>query len=283
VARTRRVAAPPFDGTRSDRGALDRGAVIAYVVLAFGLSWAWWIPLALGGHTVSAGVGWPTHLPGLLGPAAAATIVTAWCDGRAGVADLASRVVRWRVAWWVYALIAATAALLVVPFVVGRSGDAAELGRYSGAPEAGVWLVPYVLVVNGFGEEIGWRGFLADRLLRTESMGRTAVVVWAIWTLWHLPLFWVNDHFREFGVSGTIGWLVGIGFGSLFLTWLYDSARRSILVVALWHTTYNFTTATEASAGLSAALATMMVIVVAVVIARRPATWRRPGASAASG
>jgi hypothetical protein len=41
-----------------------------------GLTWAWWLPLAVAGRTVTQGDGWPTHFPGLLGPALAALLVT---------------------------------------------------------------------------------------------------------------------------------------------------------------------------------------------------------------
>ena len=67
---------------------------------------------------------------------------------------------------------------------------------------------------------------------------------------------------------------IGIGFGSVFLTWLYASAGHSVLVVAVWHTAYNFTTATEASAGVAAAVASTAVILASVVILSRPSSWR---------
>ena len=250
--------------------------VVWFVVLAYAISWAWWVPLAVSGTVVDRGRGWPTHLLGLLGPALAALVVTGMFAGRPGLLELGARVVRWRVGWVWYGLIAATAALAAVPLLTGSDVVLGDLVVYSGAPAVGVAVVLYVLVINGFGEEIGWRGFLAEHLLRETSTGRTALIIWPIWGLWHLPLFWVVASFRDFGVAGTIGWAVGIGFGSVFLTWLYQSAGHSILIVALWHTAYNFTTATEASAGAAAAIASTVVIVAGVVILRRPSTWRSP-------
>ena len=73
--------------------------LVAFVALAYGLSWACWIPLALTGTVVEAGQGWPTHLPGLLGPAVAAVVVTAATEGRRGLRELGRRMVRWRVRW----------------------------------------------------------------------------------------------------------------------------------------------------------------------------------------
>jgi membrane protease YdiL (CAAX protease family) len=251
-----------------------------FVGLTYAMSWAWWIPLTMSDTDVAPAQGWPTHLPGLAAPAVAAFLVTAAAEGKAGLRELMSRVLRYRVGWRWYGLIAGTAALSLLPLLTTTDHRIEEVFEYSGAPIAGIWIVVYVLLLNGFGEEIGWRGFLAERLLATHSVGRTALLVWPIWALWHLPLFWVTTNFMELRGPGAIGWVVGIGFGSVMLTWLYDRASHSILVVALWHTAYNFTTATEASAGTTAALVTAAVILGSVVVMRRPATWVAPDATA---
>jgi len=84
-------------------GAARHSRLGLYVVLAYGLSWAWLLPLALTGSTIEPGRGWPTHFPALLGPMVAALLVAA----RAGeLRGLVSRMVRVRVGpgWWLVAL-----------------------------------------------------------------------------------------------------------------------------------------------------------------------------------
>ncbi|HYN30214.1 MAG TPA: CPBP family intramembrane glutamic endopeptidase [Dermatophilaceae bacterium] len=139
-----------------------------------------------------------------------------------------------------------------------------------------------MLVVNGFGEEAGWRGFLADTRLQRHGRAVTAGLVWVIWALWHLPLFWVVCSFRDFGPVEVVGWLVGLLLGSVVLTELYVAGARSVLVVAVWHTAYNVTTATEATAGLVAAVSSTAVMAAAVLLLLRRSAWRgpdvRPGA-----
>lgn len=68
-------------------------------------------------------------------------------------------------------------------------------------------LVLGVLVVNGFGEEVGWRGMLAHRLLDRHSLLTTSVMVWVVWAAWHLPVFLLVADFREMGWTA-LGWLV---------------------------------------------------------------------------
>jgi len=248
-----------------------------YVGLAFAFSWAWWLPMAAAGQVSRSGQGWPTHLLGLTGPAFAAVVVTALSGGATGLADLWRRAVRWRVGlrWWL--LVSATLGLSGLGFARGWwEGDPVplrDLGLYSGAPAVApgalLLVAIYVLLVNGFGEELGWRGFLADRLLPRFGRLRTATLVWFVWALWHAPLFLVVENFRAFNLLTALGWLVGLWFGSYFLTWLYESTGGSVLLVAAWHTAYNLSTATEATAGLAAAASSTLVMAAAVVLLLR--------------
>ena len=69
-----------------------RNPLLSFFVLAYGFSWAYWIPLALAGVRAAPG-STATHVPGLLGPALATLIVTGVTEGRAGVVSFARRLV----------------------------------------------------------------------------------------------------------------------------------------------------------------------------------------------
>lgn len=255
--------------------------VASYVVLAYLLSWAAWLPPLLQDSVVRASVGWPTHLPGLLGPALAAVVVTALVDGRGGLRDLGRRAVRWRVGrgWWLVVVATlALAVLALVPPLVGGDDPPTpgDFTRYTGVGDlTPVGVVLLVLLVNGFGEETGWRGFAVERLLPDHGLRWTALVVGLIWMGWHLPLFWILADFRGFGFL-VVGWAVGLMAGSVVLTYLYRGSGHSILLVAAWHTAYNFTTATEATGALVGTVTSMLVILAAVWVLRRGERDRRP-------
>lgn len=155
--------------------------VVAFVLATFAWTRAWWIPMVATGSIAREGQGWPTHALGLLGPAVGAVVTTARYQGRYGMAELWSRVTRWRVAprWW--ALVAATALLVLLPLLLDADVRAGDFFRYSGLPAIGLFTVVYALVVNGFGEEIGWRGFLAEHLLGRFSLALTSLLVWVVW------------------------------------------------------------------------------------------------------
>ncbi|MEZ4503720.1 MAG: CPBP family intramembrane glutamic endopeptidase [Dehalococcoidia bacterium] len=246
----------------------------AYAVLAVALSWAWWLPLALGTDDVRAGVGWPTHLPGLAGPALAVLIVTAIASGTAGLREVGSRLTRWQVGrWWltVPAILLAGAAALLAS---GGVEDAADLTSYNGLPSSlgPLATIAVVLVVNGIGEELGWRGFVADRLLQRHGVVLTALLTTAVWAPWHAPLFFLVDSFEAFSPPELIGWTLGLASGAIVLTWIYARSGRSVLLVAAWHTAFNFTSATPAANGAVAATTSTLVMFAALAIV--VAEWR---------
>jgi hypothetical protein len=80
-----------------------------------------------------------------------------------------------------------TAALALLGVVVAAvTGDPipslAAFASYSGMGRMGLaGVVVVAFVANGIGEETGWRGFAADRLLRNHSLSRTSFLVAAVW------------------------------------------------------------------------------------------------------
>jgi membrane protease YdiL (CAAX protease family) len=261
-------------------GAARHSRLGLYVVLAYGLSWAWLLPLALTGSTVEPGRGWPTHFPALLGPMVAALLVAA----RAGeLRGLVSRMVRVRVGpgWWLVAL-SPLGLLLLGLLTTGLTGDPlpryADFAAMSGLPS--VWgpvlVGAVIVVVNGFGEETGWRGFALPALQRRFDPLTAMLVLAVIWAGWHAPMFLVLTSFRDFGPAVAVGWLLGLVAGSIVLGWLYNRTG-SIAVVAVWHGLFNVVSGTAAASGTQAAVVSAAVMVWATLLVGLELVARRRG------
>ena len=255
--------------------------LVCFFALAYALSWADWIPLALSGASVVPG-GETTHFPGLLGPAAAAFIVTALADGVPGVRSLLRRlflICRPRLKFVAYALsplVFLGLALAVMAVVGTRIAPVSDFGIYSGLPVLPLTSVLIlVLVFNGFGEETGWRGFALGHLQRRFGPVRGTVLLGLIWAGWHVPMFWFVEGYRSLGLLTLIGGFgLGICAGSVVLARVLNRTGGSVLAAALWHTTYNLTSATAGSHGMIGAVATTCVMVWAGWILFLE--WRRP-------
>jgi membrane protease YdiL (CAAX protease family) len=266
------------DPGRGVLAAVRRRPLAAFFVLAYLISWGYWVPVAAAGGHLS-------HFPGLLGPMLAAFAVSAVVTGRAGVADLLRRMARWRVPvrWYAAVLVplAAAAVALAVASAFGGMPALDQLSRMPGLPAAG-WFAVLALafLVNGYGEETGWRGFAWPRLRERHGLAGAALLLTGPWALWHLPTFWLDTGLRGFAPVMVPGFLVGMAAGAVVLGWLYERTGGSVLVVALWHASLNMASATDGTEDVAAA-ATVAAIFWAVLILR--AERRRTAAAAGEG
>jgi membrane protease YdiL (CAAX protease family) len=90
-------------------------------------------------------------------------------------------------------------------------------------------------VFYGFGEEVGWRGFLLPRLQAKASAFRASLVLAFGWGAWHVPLFAFSHGLSSLGPAAAIGWFASLTLGSILLTWLFNSSGGSIVAVAFFH------------------------------------------------
>jgi membrane protease YdiL (CAAX protease family) len=263
------------------RAFVRRHPIASFVVLAYALSWADWIPLALRGTRVVPG-GSVTHFPGLLGPAIAAFVIVAIGDGSAGVARLLRRMVRVSKpsrAFLLYSL--SPLAFLALALVAARIAHRPmppirDFGLYSGLPALSLPVVLLLVVLfSGYGEEIGWRGFALERLQERFGSVKGTLVLALIWAGWHTPAFWFVEGYRTMGVGTLLGGFgLGICAGAIVLARVLNRTNGSVLAASLWHATYNLTSATTASRGLIGAVTTTCVMVWAGVLLVQE--WRRP-------
>jgi len=66
------------------------------------------------------------------------------------------------------------------------------------------------------------------------------LILAALWWLWHLQFFITESALGP----GYITYLVEVTSVAIILTWLYNRSGGSILLVAVWHATYNFASVT---------------------------------------
>ncbi|HEX6256517.1 MAG TPA: CPBP family intramembrane glutamic endopeptidase [Euzebyales bacterium] len=226
-----------------------------YVVIAYVVTWLAVAPLAAAGLGAT-GTSPPLwlHAFGAAGPAVGAAVVFWRTGGRTAVADLWRRttdVRRIHGVWWLLALsplvLAVVVLAVVAPFGAIRSPRGPVL-------LAGVG----VSLAYGIFEEIGWRGFLLPRLQDRHTAITSAGWVFVVWAGWHVPMF----AYRLPGGVLALGWLVGLYFGSVWMTVLHNGTGGSVLACAVWHVGYNLasTSGAELSPSVPAAVTTLVVV-----------------------
>ncbi|MBK7316154.1 MAG: CPBP family intramembrane metalloprotease [Anaerolineales bacterium] len=95
-----------------------------------------------------------------------------------------------------------------------------------------------------FIEELGWRGYLLDRLQERYSALVSSLILGILWSLWHLPTFFIRDSYQaSLGIGTPAFWwfFAGIVPLTFVFTWIYNNTNRSTLAVILFHSMVNFT------------------------------------------
>jgi len=260
-----------------------RYPVTAFFVLAYAVTWSVWVPRALvseghldSGLLVTLGGFWT------YGPAVAAVLAAALWNGRAGLRELGSRLIRWRVGvrWYALVLVGPAAFWALVLGVFAALGWSTEIGEPPMIEQGALAVVPLLLVLaltDGLGEEAGWRGYALPRQLERFGALPASLLLGVVWAVWHLPLFWTDGA----ALDGARFWilLLELPAMSMLYTWLFVNTRGSALLAILFHAAWNACTVGASVAGntiraalVIVALKWLLAAVVAALRARSPIT-----------
>lgn len=174
----------------------------------------------------------------------------------------------------------------------GSPPSLAEAARTLVNPGLMLQIVLANLIVSGFSEELGWRGYALDRLQPQWGALGASLRLGVVHSLWHLPLFFIPGITQgEMGLfsPGAVVFLLGGPAGAVIFTWVYNNTGRSILSAVLVHFMINL--CLDVLLGLQAALPTgyaatytgvliLLDVVIVAVWGARTLTGRRwPAAS----
>lgn len=260
---------------------IKRHPLGAYYVLAYVCSWAIAVPLALRAQGVLA-MRLPSALHYLsgLGPAIAALVVTGLIRRMRPVNHQLRQARRFsHSAQWLLIGLFSPLLLFAAARAAARIGGQpvpawAALGQINFLPDLGPWAWLLWFISNGWGEELGWRGFALPRLQGKHSALTSSFLLSSAWAGWHLPAFFYVPSYVTLGLRVLPGFFLGILAGAIVLTWLYNSSHGSVLAVVLWHASFNFVSASPNVGGFVAAVTSTLVILWAVAI-----VWRYQAAT----
>ncbi|HEX2739995.1 MAG TPA: type II CAAX endopeptidase family protein [Rubrobacter sp.] len=185
----------------------------------------------------------------IFGVALPAFIVVAATGGRDGVQDLARRCLRWRVGvrWYLFAFFSVpVAVMLCASIVFGRAQldmlvDKWELLFTAVLPQL-LFLILFFIVA----EEVGFMGFLQARLQDRYGPLKASVIVTLPFALYHLPTLMVENGFGLAQLHIALGFLGILAvlqmFGRIVIMWLYNVTGYSVLLVGLFHSSFDATT-----------------------------------------
>lgn len=99
-----------------------------------------------------------------------------------------------------------------------------------------VQLLPLV-ILGPLSEEIGWRGYLQDQFSPAHPV-RTSLTIGIIWSLWHLPLFYISGTTQQTNQMSFISFTILIMLVSYIMTHFYNKSNGSLFLSVLIHYLY---------------------------------------------
>jgi uncharacterized protein len=237
---------------------VKRHPIITFFVLAYAISWGFLLIEAVG------------FMPG--GPFIAALIVISLTQGLSGLKELGSRMIRWRVRWYWYA-VAIGLPLAVVMVTAGLNvalgASAPSLAQFGSVIT--ILTVFVVRLVNpgdgALGEEPGWRGFALPGLQGSGlSPLVSTLILGVLVTGWHVPILFLEEGGLQ--PSFLVGFLLGTMAVTFWYSWLFNHTGGSVLITLIAHSTQGTITIGGLwSSGADLAQAYLLMGVVASAIA----------------
>lgn len=178
----------------------------------------------------------PQLVPFLLamGPAVIALAI-AWRAGHGSLRNLIRLLWRRpnRARW--YLVLALPIGLALATLAVGVAMGAVASDPFRDAFPAAL-IVPLVVLVPAFAEELAWRGFAVARLMTVMSPLRASLVLAVPWVVMHLVLMLPGGMNEGAELWPTIVSLVAY---SVVMTWVFVGTGGSVLVCSLLHAGLN--------------------------------------------
>ncbi len=167
-------------------------------------------------------------------PSFCAIALTVVREGPAGLIELGASAIRIRGRWWwiLAALIGYPSLWLIVSLI-----QALAVGStLASVPYSNWYAALPTVILSGFifrdagplGEELGWRGYSLPRLLDIMAPRKAALLLGAIWAIWHVPAFFLAGLSQSKFQFGSFFFEV-VGF-SVFMTLLFIHTRGSVLL-----------------------------------------------------
>ncbi len=221
---------------------------LRFLLLAYGWAWLWWIPVAVSR------VNYQTSalfilivLIGVFGPGLAGILLTYRTGNRGERHDFWQRAfdfrrVQWR--WIIFMLLLWPAMHILANFsstALGSPPPASQMVAQIAAQPPFALVVVVLFFLQALLEDLGWRGYMQEHLLRSFTPIRSALIVGSCHAFWHLPLFFIvgtNQAQMGLGMNFWLFVIQAVAF-SFYATWCYVDNRHSTLAAVLLHTVGN--------------------------------------------
>ncbi|RMF56134.1 MAG: CPBP family intramembrane metalloprotease [Calditrichaeota bacterium] len=213
---------------------LTQNSIVGFVVLTFVISTVSFVLMFMvpGAQTPESKSGLPVWLIAIWSPNIAVVII--WLAKKNLIEKIQLAFSIPPFSWWML--------LAFIPFLIAAiiliseniKGNVIEWSNFKMS-----YILPLLLInlfMGPLGEELGWRAFLYPSLTTKYGWMAGALVVGAIWAIWHAPLWAIDSPQSKIPFWA---FFLNVVFLSMLMGMIYNHSQGSIIAVVLLHLTFN--------------------------------------------
>jgi len=185
-----------------------------------------------GANTPESSSGLPIWLIAIWSPNIAAIVI--WIVRKEFVSNIHLAFSFPKYTWWLLLALVPIVVATLLLLIEAIKGSVIEWSNFKFS-----YLFPLIfinLLMGPLGEELGWRAFLYPVVKDKYGWMASALIVGAIWTLWHAPLWFLDSPQSKIPFWA---FSINVILLSILMSIIYNHSQGSIIAIILLHLTFN--------------------------------------------
>lgn len=245
---------------------------VRFYLITFACTWFWWLFAILLNEGTGLYLG---MFLGLVSPAVVAVVTVFTSKNKALINDFKKKLIGFYRIKPKYILIAVLIFAVIVTASIGTSvlfgGSINQLSFTEDFSfSIGGTSAFLIILLASCIEELGWRGYGEDAVGAYNSWFKESIIFGCIWSLWHLPLFWIPGTYqyglKEMGIMYVINFLLSVIPLDFLQTWVYVKNNRSMLATIIFHLFINIMQGKINMTPETKCIQTIFVVIAAIII-----------------
>lgn len=245
---------------------------VRFYLITFACTWFWWLFAILLNEGTGLYLG---MFLGLVSPAAVAVVTVFTFKNKALINDFKKKLIGFYRIKPKYILTAVLIFAVIVTASIGTSVlFGGSINQFSFTEDfsfsiGGTSAFLTILLASCI-EELGWRGYGEDAVGAYNSWFKESIIFGCIWSLWHVPLFWIPGTYqyglKEMGIMYVINFLLSVIPLDFLQTWVYVKNHRSMLATIIFHMFINIMQEKINMTPETKCIQTIFVVIAAIII-----------------
>lgn len=253
---------------------------ITYFALTIGITWASLFLAAFFSHTEALEDFMAlTMLPSLLAPFGVALFMMYNSTNKILLTDFKRRLLNpmdISMKYWMVIIFLMPAVLILATFISLMFGQSIQQFSFSdqfGILKGALLISIAILFLTPAMEELGWRGYGMDSLMRGRSLIKASLIFTFLWGLWHVPLFFIKGYYHyeilQMNPVYAINFFVALLPVVIISNWIFYKNGRYIIPIIIFHFMLNFSSIILQTEQLTKCIITIILLLISAWLIRK--------------